>query len=149
MIVRCIANTGKALRAFEPNELSDDQAGKFGTTGHTIFNQLEIGKDYLVMAFIFLHQGVIQYLLYGDSNTWILPAPSPLFTVVDTKISRNWYVRQYEPQHRLYPSFTGVMGYEELALDDNHIELLLDWDDEAERIFYKRVLEMEQEFQWK
>jgi|GEM_PF-960117 len=147
MIVRCIANTGKALRAFEPNELPDDYTGKFGTTAHTIFHQLDIGKEYLVTAMIFWHQDVVQYLLYGHTETWILPAPAPLFTITEAKLSRNWYFKQYGPGHRLYKSFLGVMGYEELIADDNHLESLLEREHEAEQIFYKRVIEMEREFQ--
>ena len=53
MKVRCVYNSGKALRNFELDVfLKDEIRGRFGATGFSEYNELEIGKDYSVMGII-------------------------------------------------------------------------------------------------
>ena len=49
MKVRCIYNTGEALRPYENKPLKKDEFGRFGVTGCAKYG-LEIGKEYLVMG---------------------------------------------------------------------------------------------------
>jgi hypothetical protein len=141
MKVRCIHNTGEALRAYESKELSKDELGRFGATGHTEFG-LTIGKEYIVMGML-MGEGALDYLVDDGGN--ISAYPYPLFEVVDSKLPSNWFFRSYKNTDENYPYQETVWGYHELVFDDSHYEKLVEGEEEAERIYFRRKIELEKE----
>ena len=121
MKIRCIHNTGQALRAYESKKLSKDELGRFGATGHTEFG-LTIDKEYLVMGML-MGKGVLDFLI-DDGN--ISSYPYPLFEVVDSNLPSNWFFKSYKNTDENYPYQEAVWGYYELVFDENHYENLIE-----------------------
>ena len=141
MKVRCIHNTGEALRAYESKELSKDELGRFGATSHTEFG-LMIGKEYIVMGML-MGEGALDYLVDDGGN--ISAYPYPLFEVVDSKLPSNWFFRSYKNTDENYSYQETVWGYHELVFDDSHYEKLVEGEEQAERIYFRRKIELEKE----
>jgi hypothetical protein len=141
MKIRCINNTGEALRAYENKSLSKDELGRFGATGHTQFG-LTIGDEFLVMGML-LGEGTLSYLI--NDGRLIGSYPYPLFEVVDNKTPSNWFFKSLKNTDKKYPYLEAVWGYYELVFDDNHYEQLVDFEEEAHRIYFKRKIELEKE----
>lgn len=142
MRVRCINNTGKSLRQYEYKPLNRNQIGRFGATEDTQFG-LGIGAEFLVMGLLF-GEGSLAYLI--DDDGCISAYPSPLFEVIDHKIPSAWYYKAFHCTDENYPYREAVFGYYELVFDDKHYDELVDAKDSAYRIYFKRKLELEQEF---
>ena len=139
MKIKCINNTGEALRSYENTDLKKEELGRFGATVYTQYG-LIIGKDYLVMGMI-LGEGTLDYLI--DDDGVISAYPYPLFEVIDNKVSSNWFFRTFKKDDNIYPYQEAVWGYYELVFDDSHYEKLVDRDEEAHRIYFKRKIELE------
>ncbi|MEM9685430.1 MAG: hypothetical protein AAF934_00730, partial [Bacteroidota bacterium] len=122
MKVRCVHNTGEALRAYESKELSKNELGKFGATCHTDFG-VTIGKEYVVMGML-MGEGVLDYLIDDGGN--ISAYPYPLFEVIDSNLSPNWFFKSYKNTDKSYPYQEAVWGYHELVFDDAHYEKLVE-----------------------
>ena len=140
MIVRCIYNRGKDLRTYEYEKLNKDQIGRFGACEVTEYNQITIGKEYLVMGLIVFD--VYQaYLL--DDNGFITVCPCQLFEVVDPKINANWCFRTIEKDEELYPEFQAIFGYPEFCFDkDSYDKLIVEMEEEAQRLYFRRKIEL-------
>lgn len=67
MKVRCVKNTGEALRAYENKSLSKDELERFWATGHTEFG-LTIGDEFSVMG---IGSNYISTVLTTAENTFI------------------------------------------------------------------------------
>lgn len=143
MEIRCIYNTGEELRAFENKPLSKDELGRFGATGHTQYG-LVIGKEYLVMGMI-LGEGTLDYLV--DAGGYISAYPYPLFEVIDNKLPSSWFFKSLKNTDENYPYQEAVWGYYELVFDNSHYEKLVDMDAGAQRIYFKRKIELEKELE--
>lgn len=141
MKVRCIYNTGEAIRVYENKPLSNDELGKLGATGHTEFG-LIIGKEYIVMGMI-LGEGTLDYLI--DDSGYVSAYPYPLFEVIDNKLPSSWFFKSLKNTDENYPYQEAIWGYYELVSDDTHYEKLVDVDDEALRIYFRRKIELEKE----
>lgn len=141
MKVRCIYNTGEALRVYENKPLSKDELGKFGATGQTEFG-LIIGKEYIVMGML-LGEGCLDYLI--DDGGYVSAYPYPLFEVIDNKLPSSWFFKSLKNTDENYPYQEAIWGYYELVFDDNHYEKLVDVDEEAQRIYFRRKIELEKE----
>ncbi len=144
MKVKCIYNTGMSLRNFEIDaSLRNEIRGRFGATGFSEYNELEIGKDYSVMGIIVFntYQG---YLI--DSDGLISVCPTPLFQIIDSKIPLKWYFRAVNKEENIYPFIQAIFGYFELC-DDIHTyeNLIVEKEEEYERIYFRRKKEMYQE----
>lgn len=139
MKVRCIYNTGEALRAFENKLLRKDELGKFGATGHTMYG-LVIDKEYTVMG-MFLGEGILDYLIDDDGH--ISAYPYPLFEVIDNKLPASWFFKSLKNTDENYPYQEAIWGYYELIFDNSHYEKLVDGDQEAQRIYFRRKIEIE------
>lgn len=144
MKVRCVYNSGKALRNFELDVfLKDEIRGRFGATGFSEYNELEIGKDYSVMGIIIFetYQG---YLI--DSDGFISVCPTLLFQTLDNEIPNNWYFRSVGKDEDIYPFIQTIFGYYELCNDINTYEnLIVEKDYEYQQIYFKRKLELYKE----
>jgi hypothetical protein len=139
MKIKCINNTGEALRPYENKDLKKKELGRFGATGYTEYG-LVIGKEYLVMGMI-LGEGVLDYLI--DEGGDISAYPYPLFEVIENEVSPNWFFKSFKRNDDIYPYQEAVWGYNELVFDDDHYEKLVEGDEEAERIYFRRKIELE------
>lgn len=143
MKVRCINNTGEALRPHEYKSLEKDMLGRFGATGYTTYGDggLTIGKEYLVMGVIVFetYQG---YLIdYGG-----LPSVDPcqLFEIVDDTVNENWHFRLVDKDEDIYPFVQSILGYPELCSDKKAYEnLIVEMEEEYQRIYFRRKIELE------
>ncbi len=135
MKIKCLYNTGKALLEHLQKAL--------GVTEYTEYGLLKVGKEYIVMGML-LGEGVLDYLI--DDGGIISTYPYQLFEIVDNKISLSWHFRTFTKGDINYPFQEAVWGYSELVSDDNHYENLVEKEEEAHRIYFKRKKELEEEF---
>jgi hypothetical protein len=141
MIVKCIYKTGDALRKFEYKSLDYSILGRFGSTGFSEYNELSIGKEYIVLGIIIFetYQG---YLL--DDNGLIFVSPCQLFEIIDDKLNSNWHYRLIENTEDIYPYIQAMFGYYELCFDKKSYEkLIIENDVETQKNYYKRKVEFE------
>ncbi|MGW8123428.1 hypothetical protein ACV07N_12280 [Roseivirga echinicomitans] len=144
MIVRCTYNTGEALRPFEYQSLEKDTFGRFGVTRYSEYNQLDIGKEYMVMGLI-IFETYQAYLL--DDNGHISACPCQLFEIIDNEINTNWHFRLVDKDENIYPFVQSIFGYPELCSDKNAYEkLILEKDEESQQIYFKRKIELESSY---
>lgn len=139
MKICCIHNTGKALRLYENKPLSKNELGRFGSTEYTEYG-LQIGKEYLVTGILF-GGGTLDYLI--DDGGYISAYPYPLFEVIDNRLPSNWIFKSFKNTDQNYPCREAVFGYYELVFDDTHYEKLIDADENACRIYFRRKIELE------
>jgi len=141
--VRCLYDTGAALRKYEYKSLEKEMLGRFGATGYSQYNELDIGKEYLVMGII-IFETYQAYLI--DDNGFIAACPCQLFEVVDSKVNSNWHYRLIEKDEDIYPFVQAVLGYYELCFDKKAYEnLIVEKDEESQRIYFRRKIELEKE----
>jgi hypothetical protein len=100
MKVKCLYNTGDAIREYEYKPLEREILGRFGATGYSQYNELDIGREYLVMGII-IFETYQAYLIDGDGL--ISACPCQLFEVVDSKLNPNWHFRQIDKDEDIYP----------------------------------------------
>ncbi|MDN4165463.1 hypothetical protein QWY31_08125 [Cytophagales bacterium LB-30] len=142
MKIRCIYKTGEALRSYEYTSLEKDVLGRFGVTGYSEYGELEIGKEYLVMGTI-AFKSHLAYLI--DDKGLISVCPCQLFEVIDSRVNPNWYFRLVEKDEHIYPFIQGIWGYHELCFDKKSYEnLIVEREEEAQRIYFRRKIELEE-----
>ncbi|MFV8327316.1 hypothetical protein [Flavobacterium sp. ZS1P14] len=114
MKIRCVNNTGESLRQFEYKSLEKNMMGRFGATGYSEYNQLTLGREYLVMGIIIFetYQGFLV-----DDDGFISACPCLLFEVIDNKTNFNWHFRLIEKDENIYPFIQAIFGYPELCSD--------------------------------
>lgn len=143
MKVRCLYNTGEALRSYEYKALQKEMMGRFGATAFSEYGGVEIGKEYLVMGLI-IFETYQAYLI--DDNGFISACPCQLFEVVDTTVNPNWHFRLIEKDEDIYPFVQAIFGYYELSFDKKAYEnLIVEKDEESQRIYFRRKIELEKE----
>jgi hypothetical protein len=143
MKVRCLYNTGEALRSYEYKPLDKNILGRFGATGYTVYGELDIDKEYLVMGII-IFQTYQAYLI--DDSGLISACPCQLFEVIDDKVTPNWHFRQVEKEEDIYPFVQTIFGYPELCFDKKAYEnLIVEKDEEAMRTYFIRKIELEKQ----
>lgn len=130
------------MRIYENKSLSKDELGRFGATALTKYGGLTIGKEYLVMGML-LGEGCLDYLI--DHGGYVSAYPYPLFETVDNKIPSSWFFKSLKNTDENYPYQEAIWGYYELVFDDNHYEKLVDADEEAKQIYFRRKIELENE----
>lgn len=144
MKIRCINNTGEALRPYEYKSLAKNMLGRFGATGYSQYGgEVGIGREYLVMGLI-IFETYQAYLI--DDNGFISACPCQLFEVIDSKVNSNWHFRITEKNEDIYPFIQALFGYDELCFDKKAYEnLIVEKDEEAQRIYFRRKIELEKE----
>lgn len=141
MKVLCKYNSAKDLNSYENKSLANGEFGRFGVSQSAEYNELEIGKEYLVMG-IFVFETYQAYLV--DGNGLISVCPCQLFETIDDGIPLNWKFRTIGIDEDIYPFVQAVMGYPELCLNRNAYEdLIVEREVEAEQIYFKRKIELE------
>jgi len=141
MKIRCIYNTGEALRTYEYGYLNKDTLGRFGATGYSEYNELDLGKEYLVMGLI-IFETYQAYLI--DNDGFISACPCQLFEVMDNRINANWHFRSIEKDEDIYPFIQAICGYYELCYDKKSYEnLIVEKEESSLHTYYKRKIEYE------
>lgn len=141
MKVVCLYNTGEALRSYEYSPLKKDMLGRFGATGYSSYEELDLGKEYIVMGII-VFETYQAYLI--DDGEFISACPIQLFKVVDDKVNPNWHFRSVEKEEDIYPFVQAIFGYNELCSDKKSYEnLIVEKDDYAAEVYFKRKAENE------
>jgi hypothetical protein len=142
MKIKCINNTGKALRVYEERQLESHEIGRFGATENSEYNEIEIGKEYLVMGMILFNS----YLSYLIDDGIISAIPCELFEVVDSNVTQNWHFRLIRNDENIYPYIKAIWGYFELCFDEKSYEkIIVEKDEEAQRTYFRRKIEIEKE----
>lgn len=135
MIIKCLHNTGHALRQYEYKPLENEILGRFGSTAYSQYNELSIGQEYLVMGLI-IFETYQAYLI--DDNGFISVFPCQLFEVIDSKMTPNWHFRLIEKNEDLYPFIQAIFGYYELCFDKKAYEsLIIERSKESQQIYFK------------
>jgi hypothetical protein len=141
MRVKCIYNTGKDLRQFELKEFhGNNEVGRFGATGNTLYNEIDIGEEYYVGGII-VSDSCVKYLI--DSGGYVFSLPAYLFETIDDKFNENWSFCLVGKKHPLYPNVEVIIGYKELCNNTSHYNDLLEVDIEAQKIYFLRKIEIE------
>lgn len=140
MIIKCVCNSGKEIRAYELRELRHEEIGRFGSSESLIYD-LEIGSKFLVMGQI-ISQGALFYLV--DENGCIGSYPYPLFEVIDDRIPPFWHFATLNYKNDYFPYQEARWGYKELVYENEHRAKLADFDEDAIRIYFRRKIELEE-----
>lgn len=142
MKIRCIYSTGEDLRQFEHEALTDKSIfGRFGVSAYSEFNEIKVGSEYFVMGLI-IFEKYQAYLI--DDNGYISAYPCQLFEIIDNNVNSNWHFRTTEKNEDIYPFIQAFLGYYELCFDKKTYEnLIIEKDEEAQRIYFRRKIELE------
>lgn len=143
MKIRCIANTGEALKPYELKELGSTETGRFGATASTVFSGIAPGEEYLVMGMM-LGDGTLWYLVDDHGNIGLYP--SPLFEILDNTIPSCWFFLSLslDLSDEGFPYQEALWGYHEFVFDKTHYQdVVLGGNEEAERIYFRRKIELE------
>ena len=93
---------------------------------------------------IIIYQTYQAYLI--DDNGFILSCPCQLFEILDEKLVPSWCFRTIDKDENIYPFIQAILGYTELCTDKNSYEdLIIEKDESARRIYFKRKIELENE----
>ena len=140
MKVRCLYKTGLDLRPYEGKILLDGQFGRFGASGNSIYGEITIGQEYLVMGIVVFET----YQGYLIDDGLISVCPCQLFEVTDENVGVNWHVRTIEKDEDIYPYIQMVIGYPEFCSDKKaYDKLIVEKEEEAQRVYFKRKIESE------
>lgn len=141
MKVLCKYNSGKDLRKYENKSLKEGEFGRFGVSESTEYGELEIGIEYFVMGIV-IFETYQAYLI--DENGLISTFPCQLFEIVNGNVPLSWEFRIIDKSEDIYPFVQALLGYPELCSDKNAYEnLIVEKDEEAEKIYFKRKIELE------
>lgn len=136
MKVRCKYNTGQDLRRYENKLLKEEELGRFGTTANSIYGEITVGREYLVMGMI-MFESYLSYLV--DDDGLISACPCQLFEVVDDKVDPKWHFRLIEKEEDIYPYIQAIWGYYELCFDRNSYEkLIVEKAEDVYQTYFKR-----------
>lgn len=101
---------------------------------------LELQKEYLVMG-IMINRKELSYFV--DENGKPGFYPKELFDVTDNQLSQDWYFRPYSKNDEMYPYVQAIWGYHELVFEENHYEKIVEREEAALRLYFKRKIELE------
>lgn len=141
MKIRCINNEGKDLRQYEFQTINDDVYGRFGVTALSSYSELDIGREYLVMGII-IFESYQAYLI--DTNGFIGTYPCQLFEILENTVNSDWHFRMVDREESIYPFIQSLFGYPELCSDkEAYQNLIVERQDDAQRIYFSRKIELE------
>ncbi|MEO7988567.1 MAG: hypothetical protein ABI663_03440 [Chryseolinea sp.] len=128
MKVKCIYNTGKAYENYRM-PVGYSSSSQFG---------VEIGKEYLVMG-MSLWEGSLAYLI-DDGIPHLYPFQ--LFQIVDSRLFVDWHFRTFGVESQM----GAIWGYYELCYSDGYYENLIEGEDSAVQLYYKKKIEFEKTY---
>ena len=102
---------------------------------------LELEKEYLIMGMMLANKQ-LWYMI--DENGKPDFYPYQLFRVTDASMNPNWYFKLYDTDDKIFPfEKEFVWGYTELVFDESHYEQLVDREEDALRVYFRRKIELE------
>jgi|SRR5690606_8338070 len=103
---------------------------------------LELGKEYLVMGLLTFKQSNDLYYLIdeGGRPSWF---PNQIFEVLSNNLPYNWYMKINIDDD--YVDYRNLIGFSELCNEQDFFNQLLERDEEAMRIYFRRKIEHEKE----
>ncbi len=101
---------------------------------------LELQKEYLVMG-IMIKGEELSYFI--DENGKPGFYPKELFDITDNQLSQEWYFKPYSKNDEMYPYVQSIWGYHELVFEESHYEKIVDREEAALRLYFKRKVELE------
>lgn len=115
--------------------------GRFGSTEYTIFNEVQVGKEYLVMGIV-IFENYQSYLIDDGEN--VFTKPCQLFEVIDSEIGSDWHFRLIGIDENIYPFVQAVFGYYEFCAEGRSYEgLVVENDSEFLKIYFEKKKKFE------
>jgi hypothetical protein len=137
MMVRCVSSSGRIL----PEEFCNTQ---YGITRSTRYNLTE-GRIYLVLAITNIIGYNFFYILEDGATDNPTPVPSPLFEIVDGRMSRHWkYQQELRGQH--LANYFFLIALPEWIEDKMFLENLMDGSPPQVLRFGEQVKLLREEF---
>ena len=101
---------------------------------------LEIGKEYIVMGILTFKTSNHLYVLIDENSrpSWF---PYQIFKIVDNAFPQNWFVKINDTREDT--DFYNLIGFDELCNEENFYNRLIEREDEAMRIYFRRKIEIE------
>lgn len=105
---------------------------------------LELGKEYLVMGVMTYKSSNNVYFLIEEN---LRPAwfPFQIFKIIKNDFPKDWYL--YINVSDKYSDCYNLIGFEELCNNNSFFNKLLERDEEAMRIYFRRKIELEQYYE--
>lgn len=129
MKVKCLFNTGMGF--------SKDTILHMGCTVHTEL-PLRVDETYIVYGQM-ISRGILKYLIKGSGENLPSWYPAEIFEVVDPLLPLEWYFRYHDEE-----PISAIWGFQELVNEEDYLDKLNDFDDDAIRIFLKRKKEIDE-----
>jgi hypothetical protein len=101
--------------------------------------ELPLGRTFTVYG-ISIWKDVLQYLIVEDDGRpfWF---PAELFIVEDTLLSKEMHHKYFGLRDKR--GLNALWGYKEMVLDDQHYIDLIEREGDAEEIFFRRKIEID------
>ncbi|GHU72792.1 hypothetical protein FACS189413_16390 [Bacteroidia bacterium] len=109
-----------------------DYGGRFG---------IELDREYIVMGIVTYNDSNCAYYLidtYGRPDWY----PNLLFDIIDNSLPNSWNVCIYNCNSL---KISSLYGFKELCNNDDFYDKLIERDEDAMRIYFKRKIELERE----
>ncbi|MDL2304961.1 hypothetical protein LJC72_06435 [Bacteroides sp. OttesenSCG-928-D19] len=72
--------------------------------------------------------------------------PYQLFEIIDNRLPHNWFFNNLTSEDSAFPFIETIWGYYELCFEKNYYEkLIVNMEEEASRIYFRRKIELEKE----
>ncbi|HTN36337.1 MAG TPA: hypothetical protein VL053_04630 [Arachidicoccus sp.] len=103
---------------------------------------LEINKEYLVTGILTFKQSDDLYFLVDESGrpSWF---PFQIFEIINNKLPKIWFIKINVRND--YVDYKNLIGFNELCNNDAFFNQLLERDEEAMQVYFKRKIELEKE----
>jgi len=117
----------------DPSNLPDGVPGDFDYG-------LELDKEYIVMGIASFKKSNCLYYLIDENGrpSWF---PFQLFNTCDNSLPKNWFIHVNQDERS--SDISSLWGFDELCNDEMYFDKLMDRDELAMRIYYKRIMEFE------
>ena len=103
---------------------------------------LEINKEYLVTGILTFKQSNDLYFLVDESGrpSWF---PFQIFETINNELPKNWFIKINVGNG--YVDYKNLIGFNELCNDEDFFNQLLERNETAMQIYFRRKIELEKE----
>lgn len=101
-------------------------------------------KEYLVTGIMTFKQSNDLYFLVDENGrpSWF---PFQIFETTNNELPKNWYIKVNLGND--YVDYKNLIGFSELCNNKDYFNLLLERDEEAMHVYFRRKIELEKELQ--
>ena len=101
---------------------------------------LEVNKKYLVMGVLTFKTSNNLYYLIDENGrpSWF---PFQIFESLENMLPQNWFIKINIGND--YVDYQNLFGFDELCNNEDYFNQLLERDEEAMRIYFRRKIELE------